>query len=256
MCEPELTRLLERLGLERHLPTFEEEAITELSLLQSMGPDHIGENLEELGLDASAVARLSAEIFGAAADGAASQAEASTSAPDGPSMHVDAQPSGAETSEVITQEEAEAEQHDELAKFVLRPFMEHDLPALKKQMVGLLAEGNRYLRIGQFANARAAYTRALSLKVPNKKAVAALYYNRAACNHKLGQPHLAAHDARLSAEADPLNARAWWRAADAAYALDDAESAGEAVKAGLTVSPRCAALKALAAARNERTPSC
>ena len=72
----------------------------------------------------------------------------------------------------------------------------------------------------------------------------------------LGQPHLAAHDARLSAEADPLNARAWWRAADAAYALDDAESAGEAVKVGLTVSPRCAALKALAAARSDRTPSC
>ena len=97
------------------------------------------------------------------------------------------------------------------------------------------------------ANARAAYTRALALEAPNKKVTATLYYNRSGCNQKLRQPHLALRDAQLSAEADPLNARAWWRAADAARALGDAESAREAIKAGLTVSPRCAALKALSA---------
>ena len=43
--------LLSRLGLSRYAELFEEEAITSIDLLLSMGPDMLRENLEELGLE-------------------------------------------------------------------------------------------------------------------------------------------------------------------------------------------------------------
>ena len=62
-CSEELVALLSRLGLERHVEQFEEEAITELSLLRSMGADMLRENLTELGMELEAIAALSAALF-------------------------------------------------------------------------------------------------------------------------------------------------------------------------------------------------
>ena len=44
--------MLSELGLERHAAAFEEEEITDVSIIRSMGP-MLMSNLEELGLDAA-----------------------------------------------------------------------------------------------------------------------------------------------------------------------------------------------------------
>ncbi len=46
--EESVRSLLSRLGLERYNEVFEEEAITDVSLLVSMGADMLVENLEEV----------------------------------------------------------------------------------------------------------------------------------------------------------------------------------------------------------------
>ncbi len=61
--EPELAALLRSVGLERYVPRFEEEAITELSLLASMGADGLVDAMDELGMDARASAALRDALF-------------------------------------------------------------------------------------------------------------------------------------------------------------------------------------------------
>ena len=109
----------------------------------------------------------------------------------------------------------------------------------------MMAEGNTYQEAGQFANARAVYTRALNMEAPNKRMNASLYYNRSACQRQLGQLQLALRDAQKAAETDPTSVKAHWRAADVALALGDRASAHEAVAAGLKVEPRSQPLLAL-----------
>ena len=55
--------LLDKLSLSKYNETFEDEAITDVSLLISMGADMLRENLEELGLDADAIELLASELF-------------------------------------------------------------------------------------------------------------------------------------------------------------------------------------------------
>ena len=59
----EVAALLDKLSLARYKDTFDDEAITEVSLLTSMGDAMLRENLEELGLDAAAIDALAAELF-------------------------------------------------------------------------------------------------------------------------------------------------------------------------------------------------
>ena len=58
--EPELADLLAGLGLQALQPLLEEEAITELPLLQSMGGEMLEENLSEIGVSKEDIARWSA----------------------------------------------------------------------------------------------------------------------------------------------------------------------------------------------------
>lgn len=55
--------LLSKLNLNQYADVFEDEAITEISLLTSMGSEMLRENLEELGLDIEAIDKLAAELF-------------------------------------------------------------------------------------------------------------------------------------------------------------------------------------------------
>jgi len=244
--------LLSRLGLERYGSVFEEEAITDVSLLTSMGVEMMCENLEELGLDQPAIDALSSDLFpGGGGDdddddalelednadaeavpsGGSPANELAGAAATGTNVPVDALPDD------LTQEEIDAAEAE--AQWLLNPLSMLDLSETKDRMLKLMHEGVAFQRKGQFANARAVYTRAIGMEAPNKRMNAALYYNRASCQRSLGQLALALRDAQKAYEIDPNMTKAHWRAADVAIIMDDMESAREAVEAGLKASPRC-----------------
>ena len=262
----ELVALLSRLGLERHVEQFEEEAITELSLLRSMGAEMLRENLTELGMELEAIAALSTALFPEADEdedadgltlednehgGAAEQdTEAAATRASGrraPGDHL-TEPNApgdrqAETELEAQQADIEAAATD--VDWLNKPLAVLDPPEAKRRFLETRDEAHGYFRRGLYANAAAAYTRALDLQVPNEKANASLLYNRAGCRRHLGQLHQAMQDAQLAAKADPSLVGAWWRAAEAALALGGAaavEAAAEAVAAGLKLEPQSAPL--------------
>ncbi|EOD18901.1 hypothetical protein EMIHUDRAFT_209549 [Emiliania huxleyi CCMP1516] len=67
MMEDALSDLLAGLGLSRYAPIFEEEAITEVALLKSIGSTTFVSSMAELSMDEYAAEALRAELFGAEA---------------------------------------------------------------------------------------------------------------------------------------------------------------------------------------------
>ena len=270
-CSDELVALLSRLGLERHVEQFEEEAITELSLLRSMGAEMLRENLTELGMELEAIAVLSAALFPEAneeadddeggltlednehggAAGRDTEAAAILAAGRRAPGHHDnlTEPNAPDDRQVELELEAQQADIEAAATdvdWLNKPLAVLDPPEAKRRFLETRDEAHGYFRRGLYANAAAAYTRALDLQVPNEKANASLLYNRAGCRRHLGQLHQAMQDAQLAAKADPTLVGAWWRAADAALALGGgavaAEAAAEAVAAGLKLEPQSAPL--------------
>lgn len=244
-CSTELVSLLSRLGLERHVPLFEEEAITELTLLTSMGKDMLKENLDELGLEAADVVKLSMALFPEEDeddDGPALEDnDGGDDDDDGPQLEANAPQAQAEAAEERVSQEQLAEAATDV-DWMDKPLATLDLAETKRRFLAAREEALAYHRTGQLANAAAAYTRALALEVPNPKANASVLYNRAACCKGLGQLHQAQRDAQLAAEADPTLMGAWWRAAEAALLLGDTTGAAEAVASGLKAEPQCVPL--------------
>ena len=232
MTDPSgVAALLEGLGLAEHIDTFVEEEITDIALLESMGPEMLASNLAELRIDAAGIERISAALF---KQDHAPTPEATGSAPKvpapSPSPSVDVVPGD------VTQEEIDAV--DAEARWLLNPLSMLDLSDTKDQLLKMMAAGVDYQKRGQFANARATYTRAIAMEAPNQRMLAALYYNRSACQRELGQLGLSLRDAQKAAELDPTMVKAHWRVADVALILKDHEAANEAIVAGLAQSPR------------------
>ena len=244
-CSPELVSLLSRIGLERHVPLFEEEAITELALLTSMGKGMLCENLDELGLVAADVAMLSTALFPAEEedDGPALEDndDDDDDDDDGPQLEANAPQAQAEAPDEPLSQDQLAEAATDV-DWMDKPLATLDLAETKRRFLVAREEALAFHRLGQLANAAAAYTRALALEVPNPKANASVLYNRAACCKGLGQLHQAQRDAQLAAEADPTLMGAWWRAAEVALLLGDNTSAAEAVASGLRAEPQSAPL--------------
>jgi len=233
MTDPSgVAALLEGLGLAEHIDTFVEEEITDIALLESMGPEMLASNLAELRIDAAGIERISAALF---KQDHAPTPEATGSAPKvpapSPSPSVDVVPGD------VTQEEIDAV--DAEARWLLNPLSMLDLSDTKDQLLKMMAAGVDYQKRGQFANARATYTRAIAMEAPNQRMLAALYYNRSACQRELGQLGLSLRDAQKAAELDPTMVKVHWRVADVALILKDHEAANEAIVAGLAQSPRC-----------------
>lgn len=226
-----IASMLSRLDLDRYAGVFEEEAITHTALLASIG-ELLQDNLEELGLDAVAIAAVVEDLFPTEVNGRALPAN-----PESAPQHSVAGPSirGPQPELQVTQEEIEAAEAE--AQWLLNPMSLLDLSATKDKLMQLHAEAIKFQRNGQHANARAVYTRALAMEAPNKRSSASLYYNRAACQRALGQLALALRDAQKAAELEPDNALAWWRAADVAISLGNWVDAQEAVAAGLKSEP-------------------
>lgn len=257
-CAGELVALLTRLGLARYLAQFEEEAITELQLLTSMGVEMLRENLEELGMDAEDIATLSTALFpeeaeeedglmlednvqvGSAAADAKAEVEAEEDEDAALQLESNAPEKGPEADHEADHADLVAAAAD--ADWMDKPLAVLDPPEAKRKFLAIRKEAHHHFRRGQYANAAAAYTHALALEVPNAQANASALYNRAACRRHLGQLHQAMQDAQLAAAADPTMVGAWWRAADAALALGDAATAAEVVAAGLKVEPSAAPL--------------
>jgi len=253
----EVAALLSRLNLSRHAALFEEEEINDVALLTSMGPEMLNENLDELGLDADSITALSGALFPQQQSAAASPAAGdddedglelednasapppmpSGAAPPLPTAPLPELPPADELPNDVTQEEIDAAEAE--AQWLLNPLSMLDTTVIKERMLKYMADGVRFQKKGQPANARAAYTRAIDLEGPNNRMLAALYYNRAACQRELGQLSLALRDAQKAAEIEPTMLKAHWRAADVAVILNDDESAMEAIDAGLKQSPRC-----------------
>ena len=255
-CSAELVEVLSRLGLSRYTPQFEEEEITELNLLTSMGMKMLRENLEELGMDADAIASLSTALFpeGVGEDGlmledneqpVTSTVPAATEGEDEAEEEMQLESNAPEephTGHRAEQEHAQMEAAAADADWLEKPLAVLDPGEAKQQFLAMQEEAHAHFRRKQFANAAAAYTRALGLEVPNAKANATLLYNRATCRHHLNQPFQARQDAQLAAKADHTLVGAWWRAAEASLALGDAATAAEAVAEGLKMQPGEAAL--------------
>lgn len=250
----EISALLAKLSLSKYEEVFVEEAITEVSLLTSMGDAMLRENLEELGLDAAAIEALAAELFPGAATGDDGDdgdelvledanapppptQSASRVAPPGPAVPIDALPDD------LTQEEIDAAEAE--AQWLLNPLSMLDLSETKERLLKMMAEGIAFQQRGQHANARSVFTRALAMEAPNKRMNAALYYNRSACQRELGQLVLALRDAQKAAELEPSFVKAHWRAADVAIILGEEAEATASISAGLKIAPRCQPLLAL-----------
>ena len=236
MTDPSgVAALLEGLGLAEHIETFVEEEITDIALLESMGPEMLASNLAELGIDAAGIERISAALFKQdhaptpEATGSAPKVRASAPSPTAPPS-VDVVPGD------VTQEDIDAV--DAEARWLLNPLSMLDLSDTKDQLLKMMADGVDYQKRGQFANARATYTRAIAMEAPNQRMLAALYYNRSACQRELGQLGLSLRDAQKAVELDPTMVKAHWRVADVALILKDHEAANEAIVAGLAQSPR------------------
>ena len=238
--------LLEGLGLAEHIATFEEEEITDIALLESMGPEMLASNLAELRIDAAGIERISAALF---KHDHAPTPEATGSAPKvpAPAPSPTAPPTAPPSIDVVpgdvTQEDIDAV--DAEAQWLLNPLSMLDLSDTKDQLLKMMAAGVDYQKRGQFANARATYTRAIAMEAPNQRMLAALYYNRSACQRELGQLGLSLRDAQKAAELDPTMVKAHWRVADVALILNDQEAANEAIVAGLAQSPSCQPLLVL-----------
>ena len=203
------------------------------------------ENLDELGLDAAAIDTLAADLFpGAAADDDDDEVialeENDAPVPSGHSMGPSRQPDAVPIDALpddLTQEEIDAAERE--AEWLLNPLSMLDLSETKERLLRMMSEGVAFQKKGQFANARAVYTRAINMEAPNKRMSAALYYNRSACQRQLGQLKLALMDAQKAMQLDPTMVKAYWRAADTALILDEEDEAREAITLGLKQSPRC-----------------
>ena len=152
-----VTELLARLSLEQYAEVFEEEAITETSLLSSMGNEMLRENLEELGLDSAAIDKLAGELF----PGEAAAAPDDDDDDDDELLVEDNQeeedaaddsqpvPSGGEklpddlTAEEIAAAEAEAQ-------WLLNPLSMLDLSYTKTMLMSKMKEGIDFQKRGQF----------------------------------------------------------------------------------------------------------
>ena len=238
-----VSALLSRLSLTQYAETFAEEEINDVSLLTSMGADMLRENLEELGLDAPAIDALASALFpDDDGDEVVMLEENDAPVPSGGAAVPSAGPQSTPSAPVdvlpddLTQEEIDAAEAE--AQWLLNPLSMLDLSETKEVLVKRMGEGNLYQKEGQFANARAVYTRALNMEAPNKRMNAALYYNRSACQRQLGQLKLALYDAQKAYGLDPSMVKAYWRAADVAIILDEQDEAREAIEAGLKVAPR------------------
>lgn len=73
--EPELQELLIRIGLSRYAPVFEEEAITDIALLKSIGSSGFVDAMSDLALDEYAAEALRAALFGPAASASSDEDE-------------------------------------------------------------------------------------------------------------------------------------------------------------------------------------
>ena len=244
--------LLARLSLSKYAAIFADEAITDVELLTSMGGDLLLENMAEIGVAAADAETLRAALFDSrrSSDGELRlESNAAGDDDDSGGELLLEENDGAPTGTPAPAPAAPAREEDAAAlrdaERLLRPLAQFDLPELKRRLLRLRADGDRHFARKRYANAEASYSAALALEAPNARANAALWYNRAACHQHLGQPRLAHRDALLAAEAEPANARAWWRAANAALAAGDRDAAADAVRAGLKAEPGCAALRAL-----------
>lgn len=230
-----VTALLSQLNLNKYAEVFEEEAITETSLLSSMGSEMLRENLEELGLDSDAINQLAEALF--PGDGKEQQGLGQPQEEEDELLVEDNLeeaaveesspiPSGGDTlPDDLTQEEIDAAEAE--AQWLLNPLSMLDLSYTKSMLQTKMREGIDFQKRGQHgmrqltpakprykfdhqacgadsdvcpvapANARAVFTKALSFEAPNKKINAAFYYNRSACQRQLGQLSLALRDAQL-----------------------------------------------------------
>ena len=65
----DLKAFLDAQGLGQYLQTFCDEEITDVALLKSMGDEMLRESMEELGMEAAHVEKLSSALFGGDKDG-------------------------------------------------------------------------------------------------------------------------------------------------------------------------------------------
>ena len=194
---------LRPLGLERHCELLEDEAITEVSLLRSMGDEVLRESMQELGMEAADVDVLATALFGGGSDdddclvleeneggGAAAVAE------------------DADSDDGLALEENLPSHTAAVALEPLPPAAPPGVSDTTKQAAERIKEqGNAALKVGRLTEAVELYGQAIRLDPTN----AAYYSNRSSVHATLSDFSSALKDARQCVRLSPDWAKAHTR---------------------------------------------
>jgi len=243
----DLSALLSKLSLEQYKSTFEDEEITEVSLLHSMGEEMLRESMVELGMKDAHVDVLAKALFSEEGDGEDELALEDNAGgddddglaledndDDGLALEANEAPAPAPPASV-----AAAEPVTTAAPTVSA--------ASKKAAERVKNQGNDALKNGQFADAAVLYGQAIGLDPTN----AAYYSNRSSAYASLSQFEKALDDAKNAIRLKSDWAKAHLRHASALTGLRRHQEALDAYNAALQCEPSNAQIKALVAAASE-----
>ena len=243
----DLSALLSKLSLEQYKSTFEDEEITEVSLLHSMGEEMLRESMVELGMKDAHVDVLAKALFSEEGDGEDELAlednddgddddglALEDNDDDGLALEANEAPAPAPPASV-----AAAEPVTTAAPTVSA--------ASKKAAERVKNQGNDALKNGQFADAAVLYGQAIGLDPTN----AAYYSNRSSAYASLSQFEKALDDAKNAIRLKSDWAKAHLRHASALTGLRRHQEALDAYNAALQCEPSNAQIKALVAAASE-----
>ncbi|VDC04001.1 unnamed protein product [Peniophora sp. CBMAI 1063] len=114
------------------------------------------------------------------------------------------------------------------------------------------SQGNEYFKGKRFREAAGFYTQALDAQPSDKSLLEALLLNRAACNLELQNYGRVLHDTAHTLTLNPTNSKAYYRSAQALYALDRLPEALDAATRCLTFDPSNAAMESIRAKVQKR----
>jgi tetratricopeptide (TPR) repeat protein len=259
--EPELQDLLVRIGLSRYAPVFEEEAITDLALLKSIGSSGFVDAMSELALDPYAAEALRDALFGPAATVASDEdeleLETNEESDDEGELQLEVNEDGGDEDEdLLLEENAPNAPAPELASAVAStPLVSPGIPAsiavpgsvsvaagASEQAARYKDEGNQAQQVGRFSEAAALYSKAIACD-PRE---AVFFSNRAAAYVSLRRFGEALADARAAVELKPHWAKAHLRVGGALMGLGRPAEAKVAFEAACRLEPRNAQLRGLA----------
>ena len=234
-----LSELLRTLSLEHFAAPLEDEAVEDIALLKSMGPEGLEENLcGEMGLDAGGVAALSRALFGGGEDDDDDTLALEENDSDEGELALEENNSDEGELTLEANDDAAKEQpeaHEDEDELLLEENEAAGTPdaAARAAAQKYKAQGNAALEAGMAQEAAELYSRAIELDATD----GVFYSNRSAARARLRRFADALRDAETAAELKPGWAKAHARQAAALSGLGEHERAAAAYARALELAP-------------------